>query len=83
MCGLKIEAFAGKICFVILTVICIQMEVIFSFCIVYLSFFESETSLNSSSFADQLDFVENQNFNSNDVIVTSFDVISLLTRCKF
>ena len=42
-------------------------------------FFKLETSLNESTF-DQLDFVKTQNFDSNDVVVMSYDVISLSTR---
>ena len=61
-------------------VICIKMEVFFSFCIVC-RFFKSETSLNYSTF-DQQDFVKTQSFNSNDIIVMSYYVISFLTRWK-
>ena len=42
---------------------------------------ESETSLNYSTFG-QMDFVKTGLFDSNDVIVTPYDIISLLTRWK-
>ena len=60
------------------TVICIK-KFFFSFCIVDLLVFKSETSLNYSTF-EQQDFVKTQNYDSNDVIVTSYNVVSLLTR---
>ena len=62
--------------FILNIYICIK-GVFFSFCIGCLSFYKSELSLNYSTF-DQLEFVKIQNFESNDVIVKSYDVISLL-----
>ena len=82
MYGLNIELSLEKYAqFISNTILCIKKVVFFSFHIVYLSFFESETSLNNSTFAP-LDFVKKQTFDSNDVNVTSYDVVSLFTRWK-
>ena len=45
----------------------IKIKFFFSFCVIYLLFVESETSLNYSTF-DQLDFVGTHDFDSNVVI---------------
>ena len=56
--------------FLLNTALCIKKEVFFSFHIVC-PFLKLETSLNYATFEYQ-DFVKTQNFESNDVIVTSY-----------
>ena len=66
--SLKKHAFVMLNFFLKTTVIYIKKEVLFLFSTVYLSFLNSETSLNFSFFICEI-FVKTQNFDSYDVIM--------------
>ena len=66
--------------FLLNAVILFKRKYSFQFAL-FICSFNSQKPLNYSTF-DQLDFVKTQQFNNNDVIVTSYDIISLLIRWK-
>ena len=70
--------------FLLDTYICVKKRSFLSFCIVYLSFFKSETSLNYSTFDQQglIKIIVTNSNDSCDVIVTLYDVISVFTIWK-